>query len=160
MKNALALSASVALFALALPHGARAQTSVNAACPSGTQYPLDANRPLWSSQLGLCFDGTNSFSGGIPPYAATTVGTDQLGQATSSVLTPIIPATAKYCVFTSSVAAVNYRSDGTNPAAGSSGGMPLGVGLYLVMAGPSLSTVKFINASAASGALLSQECYK
>lgn len=57
MRNLFASCGIAALLAFAMPHGAKAQTSTNAACP--TSQPLSFDRPLWSSQLGLCIDLNN-----------------------------------------------------------------------------------------------------
>lgn len=97
---------------------------------------------------------------GVQPYQGTAVTTDQLGVATTSAVGVTPPATSTYCLVTASVATVNWRADGTNPTTGASGGQPLGPGQFMLLGGALLNTMKFINNTGASGALLNISCFK
>lgn len=119
-----------------------------------------SNPAGWGGGAGGGSGGSTTIPTGVPPYQGTSVPTDQYSVATTAAVGVNAPATSTYCMVTTTVANVNWRADGTNPTTGASGGQPLGVGQFMLLGGNLLTTTKFINATASSGALLGIACFK
>lgn len=96
-----------------------------------------------------------------PPYAAVTqIGSMQKGVSTTSAVGMTVPANTVFCVIQPQIANLNYETDGSNPAAGATGGLQLNLGGFLTVSASVGSTIKIINQLASSGAVFTAECYK
>lgn len=142
------------------PHASAQTARVVGACgaPPVAYVAGQFNYQTVDTGGGSCPSGGGAAS---LPYQATAVATDQLGVGTAAAVGLNPPATATYCLVTVSVAGVNWRADGTSPTTGASGGQPLGLGQFMTVGGPNLmGSIKFINQTASSGALLNISCFK
>ena len=88
------------------------------------------------------------------------VGYEHIGTTTSAIgVTTATHATANVALIQAITADINWRDDGTDPTAAVSGGMLLAAGESFLYVGD-LNAIKFINATAASGALVNVTSYK
>ncbi len=86
------------------------------------------------------------------------VGYEHIDDTSSAVGVTTTGLNARVAIVQAITAAVNWRDDGTDPTAGDDGGMQLAAGESFLYVG-TLQTLKFINTSAGSGALVNLSYY-